>query len=564
MEKYLVSARKYRPDTFNSVVGQTTVTTTLKNSIKNNQLAHAYLFCGPHGVGKTTCARVFAKTINCYNITEEIEPCNECISCKSYNEGRSFSIHELDAASNNSVEDIRNLIEHVHIPPQIGRYSVYIIDEVHMLSQAAFNAFLKTLEEPPSHTIFILATTEKHKIIPTILSRCQVFDFSRITVNDIVKHLETIAKKENINYEIDALNIIAQKVNGSLRNALSIFDQISNFTNGNITYDAVIQNLNILDYSYYFKFIEFFLNNNIGDTLLCFDDILRKGFDPHNFITGLMQHFRDLLVSKNQLTVKLLEYSDNIKQQYLNQAQKVSDDFIYEALNILNECDLNYKNSKNQRLLVEITLLKLCYLNIEKKNNISEVKQEFKTDNQVEKTKSEFNNKISLKDSKTNKTETAATTQIPSIKGSINKILSKNGNFQEKDELKNLREPFTIEELQNLWFNYVESIKEEKPRMYLILSKKSFDFDNKNNLIKIGFISKVQQDEFEARIKTDLLEYLRKNLRNYSIEIESFVNDQPNSNDEKRPYTVEERYKYLLQKNPLIEQLRKEFGMDIE
>lgn len=563
MEKYLVSARKYRPDTFNSVVGQTTVTTTLKNSIKNNQLAHAYLFCGPHGVGKTTCARVFAKTINCYNITEEIEPCNECISCKSYNEGRSFSIHELDAASNNSVEDIRNLIEHVHIPPQIGKYSVYIIDEVHMLSQAAFNAFLKTLEEPPSHTIFILATTEKHKIIPTILSRCQVFDFSRITVNDIVKHLENIAQKENINYEVDALNIIAQKVNGSLRNALSIFDQISNFTNGNITYDAVIQNLNILDYSYYFKFIEFFLNNNIGDALLYFDDILRKGFDPHNFIIGLMQHFRDLLVSKNQLTVKLLEYSDNIKQQYLNQAQKVSDEFIYEALNILNECDLNYKNSKNQRLLVEITLLKLCNLNTEKKNNISEVKQEFKTDNQLDKTRSEFNNKISSKDSKTSKTETATPTQIPSIKGSINKILSKNGNFQEKDALKNLREPFTIEELQNLWFSYVESIKEEKPRMYLILSKKSFEFDNKNNLIKIGFISKVQQDEFEIRIKAELLDFLRKNLRNYSIEIESFVNEQPN-NDEKRPYTVEERYKYLLQKNPLIEQLRKDFGMEIE
>jgi len=561
MEKYIVSARKYRPDTFNSVVGQITVTTTLKNSIKNNQLAHAYLFCGPHGVGKTTCARVFAKTINCLNITEDIEPCNECISCKSYNEGRSFSIHELDAASNNSVEDIRNLIEHIHIPPQIGKYSVYIIDEVHMLSQAAFNAFLKTLEEPPSHAIFILATTEKHKIIPTILSRCQVFDFSRINVEDIVKHLEYIAKKENISYQIDALNVIAHKVNGSLRNALSIFDQISNYTNKNITYDAVIQNLNILDYTYYFQFVNFFVEKNISTTLLLFDEILKKGFDAHNFIIGLMQHFRDLLVAKNPQTAKLLEYSDNVKQQYFSQAQKLSNDFIFEALDILNECDINYKGSKNQRLLVEITLMKLCNLQHEKKKQLTE---ESKIE-ELDKQSFEKNSKII---SKTNnyqkeKNDNLNLTQIPSIKGSINKILSKNNGFEKIDELKNLREPFSVDDLRSKWFDYIESIKEDKPRMYQILISKSFEFDNSNNLIKIGFISKVQLEEFESKIKDNLLNYLRTSLRNFGISIETFVNEG-NTNEEKRPYTVEERYKFLFQKNPLIEKLRKDFNMDID
>lgn len=302
MENYIVSARKYRPATFDTVVGQRALTTTLKNAIANQKLAHAYLFCGPRGVGKTTCARIFAKTINCLHPTADGEACNECESCRAFNEQRSYNIHELDAASNNSVEDIRSLIEQVRIPPQIGKYKVYIIDEVHMLSQAAFNAFLKTLEEPPHHAIFILATTEKHKILPTILSRCQIYDFNRISVNDTVEHLENVARKEHIEAEPEALNVIAQKADGGMRDALSIFDQVVSFTNGHITYQSVIENLNVLDYEYYFKLTDAFLENRVSDCLLTFNEVLKKGFDGNHFITGLTSHFRDLLVSRDAET----------------------------------------------------------------------------------------------------------------------------------------------------------------------------------------------------------------------------------------------------------------------
>ena len=311
-ENYIVSARKYRPSTFDTVVGQRALTTTLKNAIASKKLAHAYLFCGPRGVGKTTCARIFAKTINCLHPTAEGEACNECESCKAFNEQRSYNIHELDAASNNSVEDIRSLIEQVRIPPQIGKYKVYIIDEVHMLSQAAFNAFLKTLEEPPRHALFILATTEKHKILPTILSRCQIYDFNRISVMDTVEHLENVAKKEHIEVEPEALNIIAQKADGGMRDALSIFDQVVSFTNGHITYQSVIENLNVLDYEYYFKLTDCFLENRVEDCLLLFNDVLKKGFDGNHFITGLSSHFRDLLVSRDAATLVLLEVGASI------------------------------------------------------------------------------------------------------------------------------------------------------------------------------------------------------------------------------------------------------------
>ena len=365
MENYIVSARKYRPSTFESVVGQRALTTTLKNAIATQKLAHAYLFCGPRGVGKTTCARIFAKTINCMTPTADGEACNQCESCVAFNEQRSYNIHELDAASNNSVDDIRQLVEQVRIPPQIGKYKVYIIDEVHMLSASAFNAFLKTLEEPPRHAIFILATTEKHKILPTILSRCQIYDFNRISVEDTVNHLSYVASKEGITAEPEALNVIAMKADGGMRDALSIFDQVVSFTGGNITYKSVIDNLNVLDYEYYFRLTDCFLENKVSDALLLFNDILNKGFDGSQFITGLSSHFRDLLVGKDPVTLPLLEVGASIRQRYQEQAQKCPLPFLYRAMKLCNECDLNYRISKNKRLLVELTLIQVAQLTTE-------------------------------------------------------------------------------------------------------------------------------------------------------------------------------------------------------
>ena len=362
MEEYIVSARKYRPSAFDAVVGQNTLTTTLKNAIANEKLAHAYLFCGPRGVGKTTCARIFAKTINCTTPVDNGEACNSCESCKAFNEGRSLNIHELDAASNNSVEDIRSLIEQVRIPPQVGRYKVFIIDEVHMLSTAAFNAFLKTLEEPPAHVVFILATTEKHKILPTILSRCQIYDFNRMSVQNTVEHLKYVAQREGYEYETEALNVIAQKADGGMRDALSIFDQVVSFTGGHITYQEVINNLNVLDYEYYFKLVDCFLQNQIPQSMLLFNEILGKGFEGSHFITGLASHFRDLLMSKDASTLPLLEVSDSIRQRYQEQAARCNTKFLYRAIKICNDCDLNYRTSKNKRLLVEITLIQTAQL----------------------------------------------------------------------------------------------------------------------------------------------------------------------------------------------------------
>lgn len=362
MENYIVSARKYRPATFDSVVGQRALTTTLKNAIATGKLAHAYLFCGPRGVGKTTCARIFAKTINCMNPTADGEACNECESCRAFNEQRSYNIHELDAASNNSVDDIRQLVEQVRIPPQIGRYKVYIIDEVHMLSTSAFNAFLKTLEEPPRHAIFILATTEKHKILPTILSRCQIYDFSRIGTEDIVAHLAYVASKEGIKAEPEALNVIALKADGGMRDALSIFDQVVSFTGGNITYQSAIENLNVLDYEYYFRLTDYFLGNKVSESLLLFNDVLNKGFDGSHFITGLSSHLRDLLVSKDAVTLPLLEVGASIRERYQAQAQKCPVQFLYRAMKLCNDCDLNYRASKNKRLLIELTLIQAAQL----------------------------------------------------------------------------------------------------------------------------------------------------------------------------------------------------------
>ena len=362
MENFVVSARKYRPITFNTVVGQNSITSTLKNAIRNNTLAQAFLFCGPRGVGKTTCARIMAKTINCLNPTDNMEACNECESCRAFNNNASFNIYELDAASNNSVEDIRNLVDQVRIPPQIGQYKVYIIDEVHMLSAAAFNAFLKTLEEPPAYAKFILATTEKHKIIPTILSRCQIFDFKRITVDDIAKHLAFVAQSEGINAEPEALNIIAQKADGALRDALSIFDQMVSFSGKNIMYKDVIDNLNVLDYDYYFQIVDHILKGNTSDILLILNDIISKGFEPQHFVSGMGNHLRSLLVCKDPSTVQLLEVSEQLRQRYLAQSQACSLPFLIKALEINNQCDIDYRAANNKRLHLEIAILKMCGL----------------------------------------------------------------------------------------------------------------------------------------------------------------------------------------------------------
>ncbi|CAL1516497.1 DNA polymerase III subunit gamma/tau [Chitinophaga sp. MM2321] len=362
MENFIVSARKYRPQNFSTVVGQAHITTTLKNAIRNNQLAHAFLFCGPRGVGKTTCARILAKTINCENLQPDGEACNECHSCKSFNEGSSFNIHELDAASNNSVDDIRTLVEQVRFSPQAGKYKIYIIDEVHMLSSAAFNAFLKTLEEPPSYAIFILATTEKHKILPTILSRCQIFDFKRITIQDTVDHLQEICVKEKIQAEPDALHLVAQKTDGCMRDSLSTLDKIVSFTSGHLTYQNTLEHLNILDYDYFFRVMDSVLQQDVATTLLIFDEILQKGFEGDNFLNGLAEFLRNLLLSKEDKALHLVEVSGNLKERYKQLSGKISPAYLITALHLLNETEINYRLARNKRLHVEMSLIKLCYL----------------------------------------------------------------------------------------------------------------------------------------------------------------------------------------------------------
>ena len=360
--EYIVSARKYRPMSFDTVVGQSALTTTLKNAVKSGKLAHAYLFCGPRGVGKTTCARIFAKAINCQNPTADGEACNECESCQSFNEQRSLNIFELDAASNNSVEHIKTLMEQTRIPPQLGKYKVFIIDEVHMLSTAAFNAFLKTLEEPPAHVIFILATTEKHKILPTILSRCQIYDFERMTVQNTVNHLKHVAEKEGIQYEEEALAVIAEKADGGMRDALSIFDQAASFCQGNITYQKVIEDLNVLDSEYYFRLVDFALANKVSETMVLLNDVINKGFDGGLLIQGLAKHVRNVLMAKDPQTLPLLEVSEQQRQRYQQQAQQCPTSFLYKALQLMNQCDINYRQSSNKRLLVELTLIEVAQI----------------------------------------------------------------------------------------------------------------------------------------------------------------------------------------------------------
>lgn len=578
MENFIVSARKYRPSTFDSVVGQLSITTTLKNAIRNNHLAQAYLFCGPRGVGKTTCARIFAKTINCQALTEQTEPCNQCESCKSFNESRSYNIHELDAASNNSVDDIRTLIEQVRIPPQIGKYSVYIIDEVHMLSTAAFNAFLKTLEEPPKHAVFILATTEKHKILPTILSRCQIFDYSRITVEDMVIFLEKISQKENNAYETDGLNIIAQKADGAMRDALSIYDQIVSFSQGNITYSNVIDNLNVLDYDYYFKLTDGFLESNIAQSFLVFDEILAKGFDAHNFISGLSKHFRDLLICKDAATLQLLEVGNNIKEKYKIQATKCPQDFLFDCLVISGQCDMVFKNARNQRLHVELAMVQLCQALNKKKTPDELVANKPAAAPSVQQNVSKPVATASVSRPATTTTTTAPPkpqgyekfmSTTPSIKN-IMKEPSKPAIQAEKIEEKKVEEterstsnkrnnPFTEESFLQAYNKYVDSLKDISPRVYsTLLQKPTFLSPLK---IELTLSNQTQEDDFNKNIRADISSFIRNELNNDNIVLELRISEVEEGN---RLYTPEDKYKHMLAKNPALGKLKKQFNLDLE
>ncbi|MDR2843126.1 MAG: DNA polymerase III subunit gamma/tau [Candidatus Symbiothrix sp.] len=573
MDNYIVSARKYRPATFHSVVGQKSLTTTLKNAIQNNKLAHAYLFCGPRGVGKTTCARIFAKTINCLNLQADGEACNECESCKAFNENRSYNIYELDAASNNSVDDIRSLTDQVRIPPQIGRYKVYIIDEVHMLSTQAFNAFLKTLEEPPHHAVFILATTEKHKIIPTILSRCQIYDFSRITINDIVDHLAYVAQSENVSAEKEALNTIAQKADGGMRDALSIFDQVVSFSGGNITYQSVIANLNVLDYDYYFRLTDVILAGDVSQSMLILDEILRKGFDGQHIVSGLANFFRDLLVCKDPQTIVLFEVGDAVKQKYIALAQKCSNDFLYKTLEWGNECDLNYRYSKNKRLLIEILLIRLCQWNHQ--SATVDDKKKIKLEPlipQASATAVDTVQTVPQAQAKPQEEESQEAIPVakPAVSGSLKadsklRISLKKPETDETDHSAQdtesntqpvLNTAFSQEDLIKAWKEYAE--KEEDTHLkYTILNSTPL-VENQNH-IKISVFNPDQHKKLTDK-SVDIKEFLSQQLHNNQITLDISVTEEVK---EEMPYGGKEIYKYMAEKNPVIVDLVNEFDLKL-
>lgn len=617
MSDFIVSARKYRPVTFDSVVGQKHITGTLKNAINNNQLAQAFLFCGPRGVGKTTCARILAKTINCENITAEIEACGECSSCKSFQQGTSMSIHELDAASNNSVEDIRTLIEQVRIPPQTGKYKIYIIDEVHMLSTAAFNAFLKTLEEPPSYAIFILATTEKHKILPTILSRCQIFDFNRIKVEDMAGHLEDIARKEQVQYEKDGLYMIAQKADGGLRDALSMFDQIVSFSDKKVTYRAVVDNLNVLDYDYYFKITDHIAQENVPDTLLIFDEIISGGFEGNHFISGLASHFRNLLISKEPKTVQLLEVSENIKKKYLEQSSALSTGLLLSALNIANHCEVNYRTSNNKRLQVELALMKMCHIasalllsdktiespasEVKKKRLKTAEKESVETKPKAAETEKVEEKAVSFSTAKKNEENKAAAIaqQKPAVKQTLQEDAQKqpsvaaaatvqekttakpgwgtvksrlnvpdlNAIFEEKkeeetDEVKlvegDLQQKIDPVAFKEKWRGFAERLRaENKITLYTIMT--SGEPVLEGNVIKIGVENRIQEQELREG-KIDILNYLRIELKNYSLDLKETMLEQERV---RKPYTSKEKYQAMVTKNPKLDLLRRKFDLGL-
>lgn len=578
MSNFLVSARKYRPVNFDTVVGQPAVSNTLKSAIQSGQVAHAYLFCGPRGVGKTTCARIFAKVLNCFNLSENTEACEQCESCRSFNESRSFNIHELDAASNNSVDDIRSLIDKVRILPQVGKYSIYIIDEVHMLSQAAFNAFLKTLEEPPPHAIFILATTEKHKIIPTILSRCQIFDFHRIRVEDIVKYLIHVAELEDIQYEEEALNIIALKADGAMRDALSIFDQVASFTQKNITYAEVLENLNVLDYEYYFRITDAFLNWDTSTALLIFNEILLKGFDGQNFTGGLASHFRDLLVCHDEATLILLEVSDGLKARYRQQALACDPGFLFQALEICNQCELSYKSSKNQRLHVELALIRLSNITGEKKLNL-EVNRIVIPDlivSSLPKIQAEpEKNSPPLPDpGKTVTQEPKPAYHVPpniSIRDALKATTVENPDMEDapdlsddisNGEIKTDWRPLSPEFLGICWNAFSGQIRESKPRMAVTLVHVQPVISD-NSVIRIELNNRDQLEDFISTTKNELEKFLRREMQNDLITIDAQLIESSDP-AQARLYTPEEKFKYLNQKNPLLSKFRKELNLELE
>lgn len=566
MDNYIVSARKYRPSNFKSVVGQSHITTTLQNAIRNNQIAQAFLFCGPRGVGKTTCARILAKTINCTNLTQENEACNECESCISFNNNSSFNIFELDAASNNSVEDIRTLVDQVRIPPQGTHYKVYIIDEVHMLSSAAFNAFLKTLEEPPPYAKFILATTEKHKIIPTILSRCQIFDFHRILNEDIAGHLEYIAKLENIKFDKQALHIIAEKSDGGLRDALSMFDQLVSFTRGDLSYENIIENLNILDYDYYFKIVDHILECNIPKTLLLFNDILEKGFEGLHFINGLASHFRNLLVSKDEFTIRLLDISDELKNKYIMQARKSNITFILRALDFANSSSIEYKESSNRRLCIEIGLLKMA--NIMKKINPPPLQedQEKKKSESIEIEEKQAENKEEKKVEKKAEKENNSENKLSEIKINIPKRSSISINadpIQTLLEIENLKKSKDVNLDYNLflsiWEEITESLKDGDPNLYFTF-KNSELVDNKDNSVTIKVLNSFQEAEIN-NIKYDLTKQIKQKTNCDNFQLLTHV-----AQVEKKSiiYMPRDKYEFLKEKQPNLIKLRAEFDLDID
>lgn len=624
MENFIVSARKYRPQTFDTVVGQAHISSTLKNAIRSNHVAQAYLFCGPRGVGKTTCARILAKTINCFKPTKNIEACDECESCKSFNSGHSLNIYELDAASNNSVDDIRNLINQVSFAPQIGSHKVYIIDEVHMLSSSAFNAFLKTLEEPPKHAIFILATTEKHKIIPTILSRCQIFDFNRIKIEDTIDHLAAIAKKEKVKAEEDALHIIAQKSDGAMRDALSIFDQMVSLSGDTITYRNVIDNLSILDYDYYFKVTDALIEKNTSASLIIFNEILNKGFDGHNFLNGLAEHLRNLLVCRDESTMQLMEVSASIRERYKIQSKRtvpiaIGMDLLLRGLNILNKADVQYKSSRNQRLLVELTLLQLCSLQgntgAEKKSDVisiapstpslprsATVLREGEKEENVQKSEKvvsvvkeaaasyskptpELPPQKTTPSAPTKETPAKPTIRKIPLKGamlSISSLTNDNGfSVSQKGETKSPTssakengsgtishgdsfgtggEPTEDMPLETAWAAFAESLKQKKKiNLASTMTARVPEMED-DSMIAFSVLNQVQEDEINA-IKTDLLVFLKIKMRRTALQLKITVDK---TETERKPYTGEEKYQRLAEKNPELAKLRQQFNLEID
>ncbi len=560
MENFIVSARKYRPQTFDSVVGQKSITNTLKNAIRNNQLAQAFLFCGPRGVGKTTCARILAKTINCEHLSPAMEACDKCQSCVSFNENGSFNIYELDGASNNTVDEIRNLVDKVRIPPQMGKYKVYIIDEVHMLSASAFNAFLKTLEEPPAYAKFILATTEKHKIIPTILSRCQIFDFTRISVEDIARHLNYVATNEGIySAEESALHIIAQKADGAMRDALSIFDQLVSFAGKELTYETVLENLNVLDYDYFFNITGHILEGDISSTLLTINEIFDKGFEGQHFLIGFGEHIRNLLVCKDPFTVKLLETAPAIRSQYLNQSALCPVDFLLTVLEINNKCDLSYKVSNNKRLHLELALMQMCQIlkNVEKRipdvipqsssrpASTSKPASPPKPSEPLKpKTSKAFPGTLSIKEMTSSKVEEIEY-EAPQAK-------------DKTDEYGN-SDIFSLEQLETAWDKFAESLHSSMPHLSTTL-KKHRPVLKEDFLIEFCVDNKVLAEDLTQK-RNDLLVFLISQLKNTKIHLQIIVPDHPTG---VRPYTDREKFGRMAEKNPDLLNLREQLDLEIE